>query len=100
MSKLKLEPVQPNPRSEAALELATRIGRNVIAAIGRPAGFAKIVVVRLWDNTHRVNILTGGDPTSTVIADSFFVVVDEDGNVLESTPPLARRYGSQSAATQ
>ena len=94
MSKLKTLPpdAEVDRKTEEARELATRIGRNVISVLGRPAEFARIVVVRLWDRTHRVNVITGDDPTSTRIADSFFVVVDDDGKVLESTPPLARRY--------
>jgi hypothetical protein len=79
-------------KTEEARELATRIGRNVISALGRPTEFDRIVVVRLWDNTHRVNVVTGADPTSPLIAHSFFVVVDDDGTVLKSTPPITRKY--------
>ncbi len=94
MSKLRFLPAdaEVDRKAEETRELATRIGRNVMAVLGCPAGFARIVVSRLWDSTHRVNVLTGDDPTSMLIADSFFVTVDDSGNVLQSTPPLARRY--------
>lgn len=94
MSKLKMSPPEEETerKNEAARDLATRIGRNVISVLGRPADFSRIVVVRLWDSTHRVNVLSGRDPTSTVIAHSYFVVVDDDGKVLQSTPPLAKMY--------
>jgi hypothetical protein len=94
MSKLKTLPpdAEDQRRTEEARELATRIGRNIISVLGRPAEFARIVVAPLWDRTHRVNVLTGEDPTSIRIAHIFFVVVDDDGKVLESSPPLARRY--------
>lgn len=94
MSKLRsqLPDAEVDRKTEEAQELATRIGRNVLSVLGQPTGFARIVVARLWDNVHRVNVLTGADPTSMMIADSFFVAVDDAGNVLQSTPPLARRY--------
>jgi hypothetical protein len=77
---------------EVGQELATSIGRNVLTALGRPANFFKIVVVRLWERSYRVNVVTGEDPSNSRIAHSYFVVADDRGNVLESAPPIAKQY--------
>ncbi|MDB5314120.1 MAG: hypothetical protein JWO38_8322 [Gemmataceae bacterium] len=93
MSKAPL--VEPNEGAEPKEEMRQRtatIGRSVITSLGRPDDFFKIVVIRLWEDSYRVNVLTGQDPASVRIAHSFFVVADNRGNVVESTPAIAKQY--------
>lgn len=81
-----------SPGEESPPQLAATIGRAVIAALGRPADFYRVSVFRLWEDTYRVNVLTGTDPSALAITHSYFVSSDGMGNVVRSTPPLARRY--------
>jgi hypothetical protein len=92
----KALPAEPDEtelrKTEEARRTATAIGRGVMTALGRPANFYRVSVIRLWENNYRVNVLTGLDPSALAIAHSYFVAADDQGNVVTSTPPLARRY--------
>ena len=80
------------PPAPAARELATAITRSVMTGLGRPGDLLNVTVRQVAGNTYRVNVVTGADPTLARIAHSFFVTADDRGNVLDSTPPLARHY--------
>ena len=43
-------------------------------------------------NCRRVNIVVGKYVTTSRIAQSYFVVADGEGNILSSTPTIARVY--------
>jgi hypothetical protein len=60
--------------------------------LGRPRNLFRISAVNLWGNHYRVNVQTGADAVSVVIAHSFFVEVDAEGSVVDSVPALDRRY--------
>jgi hypothetical protein len=78
---------------ETARRLAEAVCRNVMAALGRPRDLYHVAALRLWDNHYRVNVFTGADAVSALIADSFFVSADDRGNVLNSRPKVTRKYG-------
>jgi hypothetical protein len=82
----------PNDESNRAERQATAICVSVMTALGRPVDFFRVSVVPLWKNRYRVNVQTGSDVPSLCIAHSFFVTADENGNVLESIPPITRLY--------
>jgi hypothetical protein len=79
-------------RKNRAERQATAICVSVMHALGRPVDFFRVSVVPLWENRYRVNVQTGSDVPSLRIAHSFFVTADENGNVLESIPPIMRLY--------
>ena len=68
------------------------IRAGVLAALGRPARLFRVVVVPLWEDHFRVNVVTGDDPSSVRIPHSFFVAADGRGNIIESTPSIRREY--------
>lgn len=72
--------------------LGEAIGSHVLHALGRPEDFRGVKVHFLWEGHYRVNVLVGRDATSYRVANSFFLVVDDGGNVLASTPKVERRY--------
>jgi hypothetical protein len=39
-----------------------------------------------------VNVLVGAEAASAKVAHSYFLVADLDGNIVESTPTITRRY--------
>ena len=46
----------------------------------------------LWENYYRVNVLVGNDLASARIANSYFLVADNDGNITASTPKIMKQY--------
>lgn len=75
-----------------AERLATRIAATVMNTLGRPTDLFRVSVVRLWGNRYRVNVQTGPNAVSALIAHSYFLEVDETGAVVASTPVITRLY--------
>jgi hypothetical protein len=72
--------------------LCAAIGRHVVVALGQPDDFLQVQVRGLWGGHYRVNVLVGANAASARVAHSFFLTADGGGNVLTSTPALARLY--------
>jgi hypothetical protein len=68
------------------------IGERVIRTLGAPGDLLKVQVRELWEGRYRVNVFVGPDFASARVARSYFVVADADGNIVESTPPIVKRY--------
>jgi hypothetical protein len=68
------------------------IGEQVIHALGKPGNLLAVQVRPLWENRFRVNVFAGADATTARVAHSYFIVAGRDGNILVSTPNLARHY--------
>jgi hypothetical protein len=66
------------------------IRARVLAALGRPADLVKVAVLPLWGDHFRVNVWTSSGASS--IPESYFVTADERGAILQSDPPIERRY--------
>ena len=73
-------------------ELAAVIGSHVLNSLGQPRDLLRVEVRSLWKDRYRVNVLVGEDAVSVRIAHSFFLVVGGEGNILEATPEITRRY--------
>jgi hypothetical protein len=65
---------------------------QVIRTLGTPGDLLDVQVRPLWDETYRVNVLVGGDATSTRVAHSYFLVADGEGKILACTPAITKRY--------
>lgn len=76
--------------ADGGREAAIRAG--IIKALGRPADLLRVTVVPLWSDYFRVNVVTGVDPTSITIPNSFFVSADAAGAILTATPPILKVY--------
>jgi len=72
--------------------LRARIGVNVLRVLGQPAQFQTVQVRPLWAGHYRVNVLVGGNAASATVAHSYFLEADGEGNVVTTTPALAKRY--------
>jgi hypothetical protein len=68
------------------------IGRHVVRCLGSPADLLKVQVRPLGNERYRVNVLVGKEVTSARIAHSFFLTADAEGNVVTSSPEIARLY--------
>jgi hypothetical protein len=62
-----------------------------MTALGRPDDFLRVTARPVGDS-YRVNVVAGADTASARIVHSFFVTADADGNVLTSSPPIAKHY--------
>src|SRR6478752_8032039 len=80
------------PNEAMGMDREGAIRAGVLAALGRPAQPFRVVVVPLWGDLFRVNVVTGDDPSSVRIPHSYFVAADGRGNIIESTPALRREY--------
>jgi len=72
------------------------IGEQVLHTLGHPSNLLRVQARRLWENNYRVNIYIGADITSATIAHSYFVEVDGDGNIVESTPKITKLKEAES----
>ena len=68
------------------------IGEQLIHTLGAPDDLLKVQVRLLWEDHYRVNVLVGVDAVSAKVAHSFFLTVDANGNIIESTPKITRKY--------
>jgi hypothetical protein len=84
----KQQPATPNKEDRQGLDAV--ISKQVMLAMGPPAGSPKVQVHKLWEDHYRVNILIGNDATSTRIANSYFLVTDNAGNIVNSTPKITK----------
>src|SRR5207253_2305820 len=68
------------------------IGEQVVHKLGSPDDLFRVQVRSLWKDHYRVNVFVGKDATSARVANSYFLVVDDDGNIVTSSPKIARQY--------
>jgi hypothetical protein len=72
----------------------TLIEKQVLNSLGAPGDLLKVWVRPLWENTYRVNVLTGTDLASARIANSFFLATDADGIIRTCSPIITKQYTS------
>ncbi|QDV35579.1 hypothetical protein [Tautonia plasticadhaerens] len=68
------------------------IGELVVHSLGKPDDLLRVQVRRVGSDRYRVNVFVGKDFLTGRIADSFFVTADGEGNILDSSPEIARVY--------
>ena len=83
---------QKDLAKEAHQKRSAFIVGQLMHALGRPAALFRVEVRPLWEDHYRVNVLVGTDAASSRVAQSYFLVTDEDGNILASTPKMTRQY--------
>ena len=79
-------------KRQRAKRLAPAVCASVMRVLGRPRNLFQVSAVHLWGNRYRVNVQTGADAVSVLIAHSYFVEADEAGSVIDSVPALERCY--------
>src|SRR4051812_14759937 len=86
----------PTPEEVTAMLLSDvvndLISEQVVHRLGSPEDLLDVRVFRLWADHYRVNVLVGKDVTTCKVADSFFLVTDDDGLIVSSSPAIARLY--------
>jgi hypothetical protein len=78
--------------SDSHESLRALIRSQVVRMLGTPEHMRKVLVHPVGQDSFRVNVIVGKDAATSRIADSFFLTVDGDGNILTSAPKIARLY--------
>ncbi len=87
------EQVQEQGSSRALQDsLNDIIGEQVVHCLGSPSDLFKVHVRPLWRDHYRVNVFVGKDAASALIARSYFLEADGEGNIVTSSPKIVRRY--------
>lgn len=74
------------------VNLTDTIARHVLKSLGRPENLHRVQVRKLWNRHYRVNVFAGADPNSIRVANSYFLVADDDGKIIEAKPPIEKLY--------
>ena len=83
---------QTKPEKHERQRLNAVIGGHVMSTLGRPPDLHSVQVRPLWEDYYRVNIFVGVDAASAKVANSYFLVTDDEGNIIASTPTIRREY--------
>jgi hypothetical protein len=68
------------------------IGERVIHSLGTPGDLLTVQVRWVGSDRCRVNVFVGKDVISGRIAHSYYLTTDGEGNILTSSPEVARVY--------
>jgi hypothetical protein len=68
------------------------IGEQVVHLLGTPVDLLRVQVRWVGGDRCRVNVFVGKDVISGRIAHSFYLTTDGEGNILTSSPAVARAY--------
>jgi hypothetical protein len=63
-----------------------RLAANVKQRLGSIGEPYRVDVWRLWNDRFRVNVCVGA--VSITIPHSYFIIADDEGNILSSTPEM------------
>jgi len=94
----KTMPTKEQGKHQAKLAKQTHEKRRgvlvgqLLQALGQPGTLYRVEVRHLWEDHYRANVFVGADAASTRVAHSFFLEVDEDGNIIASAPEITRQY--------
>lgn len=88
----KAQPGEQENEQTGDSSLHDLIGRQVIRSLGYPKDLLKVGVYPIGSDRYRVNIVTGKDFATSRITDSFFVVADANGKIVNSTPQIVKQY--------
>ena len=92
-----MTPTQHNDEDMKAVQtvqgtVSEFIRRQVVGSLGTPSDLRSVQVRPVGSDRYRVNIVAGKDLGSSRIANSFFLTADAAGNILASSPKIARLY--------
>ncbi len=90
----ELQCEQPkNTMQQDELEALDKLIREqVIEALGKPIDLHNVQIRKVWKNHYRVNVIVGANAGSVRVANSYFLVIDGDGNVTAATPKITKQY--------
>jgi hypothetical protein len=72
--------------------LNSLVREQLISLLGKPADLLSVQIRPLWATYFRANVFVGASVACAKITHSFFLVTDDDGKILKSTPAIKRLY--------
>jgi hypothetical protein len=72
--------------------LNTLVREQLITTLGKPDDLLSVQIRPLWGTNFRANVFVGANVACAKITHSFFLVTDDDGNIVKSTPTMKRVY--------
>ncbi len=82
-------------RRDVRDKLDDLIAERVVHLLGTPEDLLSVQVRWVGSDRCRVNVLVGKDVISGRIAHSFYLTTDTDGNILTSSPEVAKVYRAE-----
>lgn len=85
----------------AAPNHTEKIKSQVLAKIGKPPRLDRLEVSQHHNGNYRVNVWEQPEPNTTMavspgprIGSSYYLKVSDTGEIIDSNPPLAKRFAS------
>lgn len=72
--------------------LNSLVREQLISTLGKPDDLLSVQIRPLWGTNFRANVFVGANVACAKITHSFFLVTDDDGNIVKSTPTMKRVY--------
>ena len=69
------------------------VARNLLNRLGMPPRLYRVVVRRVGYLKYRANVFVGAGSGISRVAHSFFIHVDTEGQIIDSSPTISRTYG-------
>lgn len=92
-NKLQCEqPKEDKLERDEGEKLANLIRVKVIHALGRPIDLRSVRVRQVWNHNYRVNVIGGVNAASVRVANSYFLVIDNDHRLIAATPKIVKQY--------
>lgn len=91
-NKLQYDEPKDEMKREECESIDKRIREQVIHALGRPIDLRDVQVRKVWDDHYRVNVIVGSNAGSVRVANSFFLIIDNNGSLITATPTITKRY--------
>ena len=85
---------QPNDKMKQE-ERETRhklIREQVIHSLGTPTDLRNVQVRKVWKDHYRVNVIVGMNAGAVRVANSYFLVIDSEGSLINATPKITKQY--------
>jgi len=73
------------------------IAEQVMYCLGEPKDLIQVQVRRLWEDRYRANVFVGAGITSATIVNSYFLVTDSNGKIIDATPTIKKQYSPELA---
>jgi hypothetical protein len=86
---------KPKAIEQKITDYSEDVRTAVLTALGKPVDLLKVTVANVYNNRYRVNVFRAviEDSDRVHLTDSFFVIVDDDGEVFSFRPEIVRKYG-------
>jgi hypothetical protein len=91
-NKFQIEQPKDEMAPDKREALNSLIREQVIHALGKPIDLRNVQVRKVWDDHYRVNVIVGVNAGAVRVANSYFLVIDSDGNLIASTPQITKQY--------